>query len=146
MQWHTDHGRVLEICNSIQITVQYCKYIHNWTKFALKVQPSVMWCCSVVLKDLYILKEMAASMFMTGVFLCFVLSCKANARVKLAKTWHGLHSSKLVVICVVLLLFELFYVLFVCKCILYYCHRVSTQLQLTNISTGELRGHGWYMI
>jgi len=24
--------------------------------------------------------------------------------------------------------------LFVCKCVLYYCHRVATQLQLTNIS------------
>ena len=28
----------------------------------------------------------------------------------------------------------LFCVLFVCKCVLYYCHRVETQLQLTNIS------------
>ena len=28
----------------------------------------------------------------------------------------------------------LFCVLFVCKCVLYYCHRVATQLQLTNIS------------
>jgi hypothetical protein len=28
----------------------------------------------------------------------------------------------------------LFCVLFVCKCIMYYCQRVSTQLQLTNIS------------
>ena len=28
----------------------------------------------------------------------------------------------------------LFCVLFVCKCVLYYCHLVSTQLQLTNIS------------
>jgi hypothetical protein len=29
----------------------------------------------------------------------------------------------------------LFYVLFFCKCVLYYCHRMSTQLQLTNISS-----------
>jgi len=50
--------------------------------------------------------------------LCFFLSCKANARVKLAKTGHGPHSFTLVVICVVRLLFVLFYVLFVCKCVL----------------------------
>ena len=30
--------------------------------------------------------------------------------------------------------FVSFYVLRVCKCVLYYCHRVATQLQLTNIS------------
>ena len=42
----------------------------------------------------------------------------ASARVKLEKTRHGPHSSTLVVICVVRLLFVLFYVLFVCKCVL----------------------------
>ena len=55
---------------------------------------------------------------LTEVLPCFFLSCKANARVKLAKTRHGPHSSTLVVICVVRLLFVLFYVLFVCKCVL----------------------------
>jgi hypothetical protein len=55
---------------------------------------------------------------MTEVFLCFFLSCKANARIKLAKTGHGPHSSTLFVICVVCLLFVLFYILFVCKCVL----------------------------
>ena len=43
-------------------------------------------------------------------------------------------SSTLGVICVVPLLLVLFYVLFVCKCVLYYCHRVASQLQLTNVS------------
>jgi len=83
---------------------------------------------------------------MTEVFPCFSLSCKANARVKPAKTGHGPHSSKYlccsvyflccsmyfcVVLCIVC--FVSFYVLFVCICVLYYCHRVATQLQL-NIS------------
>ena len=64
----------------------------------------------------------------------FLLSYKANARIKLPKMGNGPHSSKLVVICVVLLLFVLLYVLFVCKCVLYHCHRLSIQLHLTNIS------------
>ena len=70
---------------------------------------------------------------LTESFPCFFLSCKANARVKLAKTGHGPQSSTLGCICVVRLLFVLFCVLFVCKCVLYYCHRVTTQLQLINI-------------
>ena len=55
---------------------------------------------------------------LTEVFPCFSHSCKANARVKLAKTGHGPHSSTLFVICVVRLLFVFFCVLFVCKCVL----------------------------
>jgi hypothetical protein len=55
---------------------------------------------------------------LTEVSPCFFLSCKANARVKLAKTGHCLHSSTLVIICVFRLLFLLFYVLFLCKCVL----------------------------
>ena len=54
----------------------------------------------------------------TGMTRLIFLSCKANARVNLAKTGHGPHSSTLVCICVVLLLFLLFCVLLVCKCVL----------------------------
>jgi magnesium-transporting ATPase (P-type) len=81
----------------------------------------------------------------TEVFPCFSLSCKANARVKLAKTGHGPHSSYVVVLLYVILFCSMYFcvlcivffvtfpVLLVCICVLYYCHRVATQLQL-NIS------------
>jgi len=40
--------------------------------------------------------------------------------------------------CVVLCIVFLFCVLFLCKCVLYYSHRVSTQQQFTNISVSVL--------
>jgi hypothetical protein len=69
---------------------------------------------------------------LTEVFPCFFLSCKANAWVKLAKTGHGPHSSILVVIC-------LFCCYLYCLCVNVYCHRVTTQLQLINISIYHIR-------
>jgi len=83
------------------------------------------------------------------------ISCKANARVKLAKSGHGPHLLRFIVFCVVLVIvscYRLYAVLlllcctvilllcyYLCcliywLCVLYHCHRVLTQLQLTNIS------------
>jgi hypothetical protein len=84
-----------------------------------------------------------SSATLTEVFPCFFLSCKANARVKPAKMGHVPQSPTTFVLFYVLFVGVLFCVLFVCKCVLYYCHRVATQLHLTNISIyishGEIR-------
>ena len=74
-----------------------------------------------------------SSATLTEIFPCFFLSCKANARVNPAKMGHGPHSSSF---CVVLSIFCFvsFCVFFVCECVLYYSHRLATQLQLTIIS------------
>jgi hypothetical protein len=70
-----------------------------------------------------------SSATLTEVFLCFFLSCKANAREKPAKMGHGLHSSKNLCVVLCSVCFVSFNVLFVCKYVLYCCHRVATQLQ-----------------
>jgi hypothetical protein len=73
------------------------------------------YCCLCILIVVYVFLDAAT---LTEVFPCFFLGCKANARVKLAKTGHGPHCSKIVV---------LFYVLFVlyhsmyCLCVNVYC-------------------------
>jgi len=67
---------------------------------------------------------------LTEVFPCFFLSRKANARVKLAKTRHGPHSTTLVVF----VLFSCYLCCSMyCLCVNVHCHRVTTQLQLINI-------------
>jgi hypothetical protein len=58
-------------------------------------------------------------------FQCFFLSCKANPVCNSQRRGAALAPPKS---------FVLFCVLFLCKCVLYYRHRVSTQLQITNIS------------
>jgi len=55
--------------------------------------------CTIISQIHCILTEVFLTL--TEVLPCFFLSCKANARVKLAKTGHGPHSSTLFVICVV---------------------------------------------
>ena len=85
-------------------------------------------------------------------FRALFLSCKTNARVLLAKTGHGPHSYHCVVLCIGCVDCVVLYIArarararaYVCVCVcvcvriyvcvLYYCHRVSTLLQLTNIS------------
>ena len=64
------------------------------------------YCCLCILIVVYVILDAAT---LTEVFPCFFLGCKANARVILAKTGQGPHSSEIVV---------LLYVLFVCKCVL----------------------------
>ena len=64
-----------------------------------------VWMTVVQQRTVYVFLDAST---LTEVFPCFLLSCKANARVNLAKTGHGPHSSKLLycsmycLLCVVL--------------------------------------------
>jgi hypothetical protein len=68
--------------------------------------------------------------------MCFLSIRRGTAHTR--KDGHAPLSSQLVVLFHVFLI-VLFYVLFVCKCVLYYCHRVATQLQLTYVSIAIYR-------
>jgi len=59
-----------------------------------------------------------------------MLKCQGITRQDGARS--ALFQNFCVVLCIVS--FVSFYVLFLCKCVLYCCHRVATQLLLTNIS------------
>jgi hypothetical protein len=74
--------------------------------------------------------QLALSGYPDWGFPCIFLSCRANALFQNC--------------CVVprIVCFVSFCVLFVRKCLLYYCHRVETQLQLTNIYHIILFFHG----
>jgi hypothetical protein len=89
--WSLDNEEALaHYCTVLYCTVLWLTFFLTWLKFFLP------W---------------------LRFFRAFFLSCNAYARVKLAKMGHGPHSSTLVCICVVRLLF-VFYVLFACKCVL----------------------------
>ena len=91
----------LVLCES-----RYCEF-----KFKRKLYPDYVY---TTLTEVYLT--------LTEGFPCFFLSCKANARVKFVKTGHGPHSSKLVVICVVLLLYALFVY---CLCVNVCCNAAT---------------------
>jgi hypothetical protein len=89
---------------------------------SLKNQPAVKWLRFFLTELRFFLPWQ--------VFQCFFLACKANAKVKLAKTGHGSHSTTLACIRVVrMLLFVLFGSYYLCcsmycLCVNVYCHRV----------------------
>jgi hypothetical protein len=89
--------------------------------YVLFVCKCVLYCCHRDIGEL--------STTPTEVFPCFFLCCKANARVQLTKMGHGPHFP-ILFFSVMYVLFCVFCVPFVCKCVLYYCHRVSTKCVL----------------
>jgi hypothetical protein len=102
---------------SIVCLCTYCMFMYSYCMFMYLHRAS--WHSSATL---------------TEDFPCFFISCKGKCQGKTRK--DGARPALFQYFCVVLCIvcFVSFYVLSVCKFVLYYCHRVATQLQLTNIS------------
>ena len=99
-------------CLCILIVVYvFLLFIHVFLLLSMYSYCSSMYSyrCVCLLIVVYVFLDAAT---LTEVFPSFFLGCKANARVKLAKTGHGPHSSKIVV---------LFYVVLYRLCVYVYC-------------------------
>jgi len=94
--------RVLDYIVTISFGyILYCVCFHVYCG-CFKLFCNVWVCVGFVMCVFWYYVYQHFSATLTEVFPCFFLSCKANARVKLAEMGHGPHSSQLVVICVVL--------------------------------------------
>jgi hypothetical protein len=104
-----DHSTEHVICVCVRVCVCVCRFCNVFVceSYIMCGCFANMYTRYCTLTEVFInLTEV--SLTLTEVFPCFFLGCKTNAKVKLAKTGHGPHSSSLVVICVVRLLFVLF--------------------------------------
>jgi hypothetical protein len=109
----------------------------------LHICPAIIW--SLLLTWLFHLSHSLLffwfhffiSVYMVVCFLCFRLISK------IVYFYGYVYVFLLLCLCILTVMYVLFcifcfimllHVFFVCKCVLYYCHWVSTKLQLTNIS------------
>jgi hypothetical protein len=126
----------LSLCLCLSVCLSVCSH---WTDF------HEIWYLRIFRK--FVEKSQVLVKFykniLTEVFPCFFFSCKANARVILAKNGHGSHTSKLVFVLMLLVLlfygnFILFYVILYYSMyyfLLFYVSFVCICVQTTAIST-----------
>ena len=114
---------VFTVCFMFVMLVILTKFLETNFVRVRNVFPQMRYCC------LHILRRGYPDWGFSVLFTRLQGKCQGITSQDVARP---LFQNCCVVLCIVC--FISFYVLFVCKCVLYYCHRVTTQLQLTNIS------------